>query len=145
MRDKLKRAMQIPGLPNLPTDNYYKFKALAGIWLVAGTLSAIAIGFFQFEREIFDTKARLADLKTERDVLAQEDRREDARLETQTAATRTLEALKTEIMRVRAILISTCASWQARRVVSTLLESRWTRRGGKSRASNLSKGGLMNC
>jgi hypothetical protein len=101
MRDKLKRAMQVPGLPNLPTDNYYKFKALAGIWLVAGTVSGLAIGFFHFEREIFDTKARLADLKTESDVLAQEGRREDVRLETQTAATRRLEDLKTEVIRAR--------------------------------------------
>lgn len=61
--------MHIPGLPSLPTDNFYKFRALAGIWLVSGTIAGIGIGVFQFVHEIYETKLRLAVLEVDSKAL----------------------------------------------------------------------------
>jgi len=64
--------MQIPGLPAPPTDNSYKFKALAGLWLVAGTLTGIGIGSFEVLREIHEAKMQLVTLEIDEGLLEQD-------------------------------------------------------------------------
>src|SRR5918996_886899 len=56
----MKVPMMIPGLPSVPTDNYHKFKAVAGIWLIAGSLAAALFVFNDLERESFDLNLQMA-------------------------------------------------------------------------------------
>lgn len=53
-RDVEVGTLPIPGLPSVPTDNYHKFKAIAGIWLIAGSVAAWAFMLSEFDREYFD-------------------------------------------------------------------------------------------
>lgn len=58
-------AVQIPGLPTLPTDSYYKFKALAGIWLIAGSLGGMALAVVSLSRHVTDLKVRASVLRAQ--------------------------------------------------------------------------------
>ena len=63
--------MQI--LPSLPTDNIYKLKAIAGLWMLAGF---VVLGFwsvywqYQLEVQTRHTMSYYSSVNTERDVLA---------------------------------------------------------------------------
>jgi hypothetical protein len=72
--------MQIPGLPAPPTDNYYKFKALAGLWRVAVTLAGFAIGSFEVLREIHEAKMQLASMEVDESLLEEAVKQYDGRL-----------------------------------------------------------------
>jgi DNA repair exonuclease SbcCD ATPase subunit len=72
--------MQIPGLPAPPTDNYYKFKALAGLWLVAGTLAGVSIGSFEVLREIHEAKMQLAAMQIDESLLEKAVKQDGGRL-----------------------------------------------------------------
>ena len=52
-------------LSPIPTDTYYKFKAMAGIWLVVGAVVGASLAFFKFESEAFQVGLRAAALATE--------------------------------------------------------------------------------
>lgn len=63
--------MQI--LPTLPTDNIYKLKAIAGLWMLAGF---VVLGFwsvywqYQLEVQTRHTMSYYSSINTERDILA---------------------------------------------------------------------------
>jgi len=46
--------LNIPGLPSLPTDNFHKFEALAGIWLIAGSIAISVFMLLKLDREYFE-------------------------------------------------------------------------------------------
>jgi len=52
-------------LSPIPTDTYYKFKAMAGIWLVVGAVVGASLAFFKFESEAFEVRMRAAALLAE--------------------------------------------------------------------------------
>lgn len=59
-------------LPTIPTDSFYKFKAVAGIWLVAGSIGGASVAIFKYQNEWYDAQMRVASLQTEASRLHQE-------------------------------------------------------------------------
>ncbi|HVE72114.1 MAG TPA: hypothetical protein VNI54_12160 [Thermoanaerobaculia bacterium] len=57
------------GLPPPPTDDYHKFRALAGIWLVFGTVVSTSVGLYHFTDMTYETRARAVSLRADVDAL----------------------------------------------------------------------------
>lgn len=60
-------------LPTLPTDNIYKLKAIAGLWMFAGLLAfGVWLVYWQYQLEVQTrhTMSYYSAVNTERDVLA---------------------------------------------------------------------------
>jgi hypothetical protein len=47
-------------IPTLPTDNFHKFRALAGLWLVVGTIAGVGLALFRFQMTIYEIDLRRA-------------------------------------------------------------------------------------
>jgi hypothetical protein len=59
-------------LPTIPTDSFYKFKAMAGIWLVVGSIGGASVALFKYQNEWYDARLRAASLQVESAALRRE-------------------------------------------------------------------------
>lgn len=59
-------------LPTIPTDNYHKFRALAGLWLIIGALGAGFGALLYFERELLELKTQEVKADVDSDDFARE-------------------------------------------------------------------------
>src|SRR5258708_32933985 len=61
-----------PGLPPPPTDNYYKFKGLAGVWLIVGFQVGSLATVLYLDHELLDLQLRDANVSSDADALKDE-------------------------------------------------------------------------